>query len=115
MDATKWPPRDSKGTGGDLQKGVAVKTEYRKRASNLLKKCEERGQVNPVTGQGAPTEEQIAYEFLAIESNSNAELSEVATYARRLIRIVRKTDPENAVAKSAAEFLRCIGLANPLR
>lgn len=91
------------------------KPDYRKRASNLLRRCEQLGQVNPVTGQGAPTEEQIASEFLAIEGNASAELDEVATYVRRLIRIVRKTDPENQVATKAAEFLRCIGLADPLR
>lgn len=85
-----------------------------KRAATLFAKAKASGLVNPVTDEGAPTEAQIA-EAIIDAGDYGAELSEVSTYARRLVRIVRKTDPENAVAKSAVEFLRCIGECRTLR
>lgn len=82
-------------------------------ADRLLSRAKAAGLINPVTGEGAPTREQIAFELDLYRDS--AAMDELATYACRLVRLVRKTDPSNKVAADCVEFLRCIGRTNPLR
>ncbi len=67
-----------------------------------------------LNGDGAPTQTMVA-SAIVDAGDYGDECSELAVYVRRLVRIVRKTDPENAVAKSAVEFLKCIGQVKALR
>lgn len=85
-----------------------------KRAEKLVDRAKALGLVNPVTNTGAPTEAMIA-EAIVDGGDYAAEASELAVYVRRLVRIVRRTDPENAVAAKAVEYLRAIGELNPMR
>jgi hypothetical protein len=82
-------------------------------AERLFARAKESGLVNPVTNMGAPTLEHVA-EAIDLVRDS-AEVDELATYCRRLIRAVRKTDPNNPVAAKCVEYLREVGQANPMR
>jgi Asp-tRNA(Asn)/Glu-tRNA(Gln) amidotransferase B subunit len=83
-----------------------------KRAARLFSKAKNQGLIG-LNGDGAPTIEMVAE---AIDDGDySAEASELAAYCRRLVRIVRMTDPENSVARSCVEFLRCIGETSPMR
>lgn len=83
-----------------------------KRASILFDRCKKDGLVG-INGDGAPTREMVA-EAIIDAGDYSAEASELATYCRRLVRLVRKTDPSNKVAASCVEFLRCIGEAKAI-
>lgn len=82
------------------------------RAERLFSKAKELGLVG-VNGDGAPTLGMVA-EAIVDAGDYSGEASELAAYCRRLVRIVRKTDPNNAVAKSAVDFLKCIGEAKAI-
>lgn len=86
-----------------------------KRTTSLFDEAKKLGLTNPVTGDGMPTFEMIQEALSAAESASGAETSEVAMYCRRLVRLVRKTDPKNAIARDAVAFLKCIGQSQILR
>lgn len=84
-------------------------------ASNLLAKCRREGLVNPVTGEGSPTEQMLAEEFAHANSQLEGQIDELAIYVARLARAVRKHEPANPVAKKAVEYLTRIGRAKALR
>jgi hypothetical protein len=86
-----------------------------RRAESLFDAAKKDGLINPVTGDGAPTHEMIAEELNCAESNGQAQLLEVAAYLRRAIRALRKHEPDSKLTKDAVEYLRCIGLTNPMR
>jgi len=83
------------------------------RAEQLFAKAKETGLVG-VNGDGAPTLGMVA-EAIVDAGDYSGEASELAVYCRRLVRIVRKTDPDNEVAEKCVDFLRCIGEIKPLR
>lgn len=82
------------------------------RAERLFTKAKESGLVG-VNGDGAPTLGMVA-EAITDAGDYSGEASELAAYCRRLVRIVRKTDPKNEVAAKCVEFLRCIGEAKAI-
>lgn len=92
-----------------------MSTDAHKRARSILDCCIKQGLVNPVTGEGSPTETMLAEELLCVENNTSPESDELAAYVRRLARIVRKHDPDNAVAASAVRFLACTGHIKTMR
>jgi hypothetical protein len=63
--------------------------------------------------EGAPTSEMIV-EAMRDCMNYEAEYEEVCVFARRLIRSLRKHEPESKLAKDALEYLRCVGMAGSL-
>ena len=85
------------------------------RVSSLLAKCRAVNAINPATGEGAPTEEQLINLLDDVTSDCRAEADELAAHLKRLCRIVRKMDPKNPQAEKAIGFLRCIGQLEPLR
>lgn len=84
-------------------------------ASNLLAKCRRQGLVNPVTGEGAPTEQMSAEEFAHANGQLEGQIEELAIYVARLARAVRKHEPANPVAKKAMQYVVRIGQAKALR
>ncbi|HYB97548.1 MAG TPA: hypothetical protein VEC57_00245 [Candidatus Limnocylindrales bacterium] len=82
------------------------------RAAALFERCKQAGLVG-INGDGAPTRDMVA-EAILDAGDYSAECSELATYCRRLVRLVRKTDPQNKVAADCVEFLRCIGEAKAI-
>lgn len=80
-----------------------------KHARLLLDRCKRDGLVNPVTGEGSPTEDMLAEELLCVESDTAPETEDLAMYVRRLARVVRKYEPNNKLAADAIGLLVCTG------
>lgn len=83
------------------------------RIDHLMSRCLGAGLVNPVTGEGAPTRAMLI-EAIVDSKDYEAEYENTAMLCRRLIRALRKHDPENKLAKDAAEFLHCVGMAGKI-
>jgi len=79
------------------------------RAEELFSRARKLGLANPITGEAAPTLPMVQHAMIECEADTAPEADDLATFVRRLVRIVRKTDPHNAVAASAVEFLKCTG------
>ena len=82
-----------------------------KRTDALFREAKKLALVNPASGDGMPTLGMVHEAIADAESDAAQESEELAAYVRRLVRIVRKHDPENDVAAKAVEFLKCTGNA----
>ncbi len=82
-----------------------------KRTDAVFEKAKKLALVNFATGDGMPTRGMVNDAISDAESDAAQTDDELAMYVRRLVRLVRKQDPENPVAASAVEFLKCTGHA----
>lgn len=86
-----------------------------RRAEALFEKAKKLTLINPITNEGAPTFGMVHEAIEHAANDAAQEADELAFYVRRLVRVVRKTEPTNDAAAKAVEFLKCVGRLKPLR